>query len=106
MDTSKLPKSWYFNDKKYKLVWKKPRNTKEAIKDGMDILGDCAAPSAPANERSIRVNPNLEIKEFFEILLHEASHSSLWVISEEEITEFAENITALMFECFNITEKQ
>lgn len=105
MNKSKLPKSWYFDDKRYKLIWKKPRRNKQEMENNIEVFGYCDDPKNSPKDRTIVVNPNLEIQEFVETLIHEATHSEIWVISEEKVTNFAENLTELLFACLKIEEK-
>jgi hypothetical protein len=86
---NKLPKYHEYNGKKFKLIWRKPRNC-----DGL-----CEDPKNPAPERFIQINPNDSIEEVCNTLIHESLHAELWDLDEDAVTRIADEITDLLVKC-------
>ena len=99
MNKSKLPKNWTFDDRKYKIIWKKPRDTKEMIKAGLTIHGDCADPKSLSEDRTIRISPHGSVKDVATILVHEAIHAEFWDYSEEAVERVSSNLIELLDRC-------
>ena len=89
MDKSKLPKKWRFDDKTYKIIWKKPRNAE----------GLCDSPKNNADERCIYINPNGSNKEVALILLHEGLHASAFYLDEETVETVSTDLLELLDKC-------
>lgn len=85
----KLPKSHFFNRKRYKILWNKPRGAE----------GLCDDPAKPAKNRRILVNRNAPEHEVSDTLIHEVLHAELWMLDEETISRVATNLNALLIKC-------
>lgn len=86
INKEKLPKTWSFDDKKYKLVWKKPYRSE----------GLCADPKSPAEDRTMHINPNSTNKELVLLLLHEGLHAEAFFFDEETVERISSNLTELL----------
>lgn len=65
-----------------------------------DRLGDCNA-----DTNTIRVSEKLTGVDFVEVLLHELIHARWWCLDEGEVTEFAEEASAVL-EAFGVTRSE
>ena len=66
--------------------------------------GECTSPNEP--KRTIRLRIGLKTKDRFDTLLHEIIHAALWDLSEEAVAELATDATKILFNEFEIKEKQ
>lgn len=89
MDTTKFPKSWSFDDKKYKIIWKKPRNAE----------GLCQDPKNYAEDRKIHINPNGDSKDIALLLLHEGLHAEAFYLDEDTVERISSNLLELLCKC-------
>lgn len=62
-----------------------------------DRMGDCND-----DNRTIRISNKLIGIDFVEVLLHELIHARWWCLDESEVTEFAEEASAVL-EAFGVT---
>jgi hypothetical protein len=65
-----------------------------------DRLGDCNDETG-----TIRVSEKLVGVDFVEVLLHELIHARWWCLDEGEVTEFAEEASAVL-EAFGVTREE
>jgi len=65
-----------------------------------DRLGDCNDETS-----TIRVSEKLVGVDFVEVLLHELIHARWWCLDEGEVTEFAEEASAVL-EAFGVTREE
>jgi hypothetical protein len=65
-----------------------------------DRLGDCST-----EKGTIRVSSKLVGVDFVEVLLHELIHARWWCLDEGEVTEFAEEASAVL-EAFGVTREE
>ena len=65
-----------------------------------DRLGDCNTEPG-----TIRVSHKLAGLDFVNVLLHELIHARWWCLDESEVTEFAEEASAVL-EAFGITRSE
>lgn len=94
----KLPKSFVFNKKRYKLRWQRPPGRKPLGRDKKPIIvdGQCSDPDVPASERVIYVNHNDSPLVVVDTAIHEALHAEMWWLTEEYVTRIANDLTSLL----------
>lgn len=59
-----------------------------------DRWGDCSHPNS--KKRRIRIHRAARGEVFLDVLLHELIHARWWALCETEVTEFANELTAIL----------
>ena len=64
------------------------------VKIPNDRWGDCSNPNS--KRRRIRIHRAARGEVFLDVLLHELIHARWWALCETEVTEFANELTAIL----------
>lgn len=59
-----------------------------------DRWGDCSNPNS--KRRLVRIHRAARGEVFLDVLLHELIHARWWALCETEVTEFAQELTAIL----------
>lgn len=85
-------KTHRFPQGNYKIHWKKPRNCE----------GECSDPS----DRQIWLNPHLDDRELLRVALDESFHATMWLIDNDVVADFADDIAEFLYKIGYRLEKR
>lgn len=88
-------KDYTFNDKKYRMLWRKHPVDKAS----------CDDPTTEESRRNMFIDPTEPSKEFLETVLHEATHAEQFYLDEPTVQRIGKELSTLLWNIgFRLTD--
>ncbi len=96
-------KSHKFREQKFKMIWKRPRVTKQDVEEYRSTSGNRKIKAKDIeisgkvrpNPKIMWIAPNLPVEKLLETTIHESLHACYWDLDENAIDEGTKSIMGL-----------